>query len=94
MKPTIALLLILMMISPAGSGLRASVSSSPMTADQMAAAVGAGFWGGLVCGLAAITTAAATGAIITALGGGTTVGIGVAVAFSVSVHVDAVCLML
>jgi len=94
MKPMIGMLLILTMISPAGSGLCAPVSSALMTADQLAAAGGAGFWGGMACGLAALTTAAAAGAIITALGGGTTVGLGVAMAFSVGVHIDAVCMLL
>jgi len=94
MKTVIAMLLILTMIAPAGPGLRAPAASAPMSAVQLSIAAGAGFWGGLVCGLAAITTAAAAGAIITALGGGSTVGLGVAVALSVGVHVDAVCLML
>ena len=94
MKIMIAMLLILTVISPAGSELYAPVASVPMTAGQLSAAAGAGFWGGMVCGLAAITTAAAAGAIITAIGGGTTVGIGVAAAFSIGVHVDAVCLLI
>jgi hypothetical protein len=94
MKPMIAMLLILTMSSTAGSGLCAPVSSALMTADQLAAAAGAGFWGGMACGLAAITTAVAAGAIITAVGGGATIGIGVAMAFSVGVHIDAVCLMI
>jgi len=94
MKTVIAMLLILTMIAPAGSGLQTPAASAPMTAGQLSAAAGAGFWGGLVCGLAAITTAAAAAAIITAAGGGATVGLGVAMAFSVGAHVDAVCLML
>jgi hypothetical protein len=94
MKTMIAMLLILTMIALAGSEPSAPISSAPMTTSQMAAAAGAGFWGGMVCGLAAITTVVAAAAIITAIGGGTTIGIGVALAFSVGAHIDVICMSL
>jgi hypothetical protein len=94
MRTMISIVLILTVIALAGSEPCAPISSAPMNASQMAAAAGAGFFGGMVCGLAAIGTAAAAGAIITAIGAGTTVGFGVALGLSVGLHVDAICLMI
>jgi hypothetical protein len=94
MRTMISMLLILTVIALAGSEPCAPISSALMTTSQMAAAAGAGFFGGMVCGLAAIGTAAAAGAIITAIGAGTTVGFGVALGLSVGLHVDAICMAL
>ena len=61
MRTMISMLLILTVIALAGSEPCAPISSALMTTSQMAAAAGAGFFGGMVCGLAAIGTAAAVG---------------------------------
>jgi hypothetical protein len=94
MKAMISALLILAVVTLAGSGTGMPVSSVLMNAGQMATAVGAGFWGGFACGLAAIGTVAAGAAIITAVGAGTTVTLGIAFAFSAAAHIDAVCAMI
>ena len=94
MRTIISMLLILTVIALAGSEPNVPISSVLMTTSQMAAAAGAGFWGGMACGLAAIATVAAAAAIITAIGGGTTVGIGVVLAFSAGAHIDAICMSL
>jgi hypothetical protein len=65
-----------------------------MTPGQMALASGAGFWGGLACGLAAGATIIGGAAIITALGAGTTVTLGVAFATSAALHIDVICALL
>lgn len=94
MRIIIWLLLILMTIVLAGSEPCTPVSSALMSNSQMAAAAGAGFWGGMICGAAVMATIGAGAAIITAIGAGTTVGLGVAFAFSAALHVDAVCALL
>ena len=94
MKALISSLLILPVLVLAGSASTLPTSSSPMTAAQLAEASGAGFWGGLACGIAAGTTIIGGAAIITAAGAGTTVGLGVAFATSVALHVDVICALL
>jgi hypothetical protein len=94
MKTIITSVLILTVVALAGYDTTTPISSSLMTAGQMAAATGAGFWGGLVCGFAVIGTVAAGAAIITAVGAGTTVSLGVAFAFSAAAHADAICALL
>ena len=94
MKALISSLLILSVLVLAGSAFTLPASSSPMTAAQLAAASGAGFWGGLACGIAAGVTIVGGAMIITAAGGGTTVGLGVAFATSAALHVDVICALL
>jgi len=94
MKVLTSSLLILSVLMLAGSAANLPALSSPMTADQLAAATGADFWGGLLCGLAAGATIVGGAAIITAAGAGTTVSLGIAFATSAALHVDAICAFL
>jgi hypothetical protein len=94
MKFFTSLLLILSVFVLAGSAANLPISSSPMTAGQLAAASGAGFWGGFACGVAAGVSIFGVAAIITAAGAGTTVGVGVAFAASAALHVDAICALI
>ncbi len=94
MKLWISSCLILSVLVLAGSATESPMSSSPLTASQLADASGAGFWGGVLCGVALGVTIWTGFTIITAAGAGTTVGLGVAFAFSAAAHVDAVCALL
>jgi hypothetical protein len=59
----------------------------------MIAAIGADFWGGLVCGAAVAGTLVGAATVITALGAGTTISLGIAFGISAATHVSALCLM-
>jgi hypothetical protein len=87
-------ILILTLFASAGFDTPQNVASTLMTVGQMAAAAGAGFWGGLACGLAVGGTLVGGAAIITAIGAGTTVSLGVAFATSVALHADAICALI
>ncbi|MEJ2077640.1 MAG: hypothetical protein P8020_14665 [Acidobacteriota bacterium] len=62
--------------------------SQSLSAVEMSAVQGAGFWAGLACG-AAFAGIAVAGAALAA----PTAGMGTAVAVSVALHVSAVCLL-
>ena len=94
MKFLTSTILILAVIVLAGSVATVPDLSALMTSAQMSAVSGSGFWGVLACGLAAGVTIVGGAAIITALGAGTTVGLGVAFATSAALHVDVICALL
>lgn len=92
MKSGISVLLIMSVLALAGPNM--PITSSAMTASQLSAAAGMGFWGGSVCGLAGGAVIFAGAAIIGAAGAGTTIPFAIAFAFSAGAHVSAVCLMI
>lgn len=94
MKALVVAVLILSVVALAGSDVPTRLASERMSPEQMTAAVGAGFWGGVVCGAAIAGTFLGVGAIITAAGAGTTISLGVAFGISAAAHVAVLCMML
>lgn len=94
MKKASASLLIVVVLTLAAVQAAAPVASNPMGPGQLAAARGAGFWGGAVCGAAAGLVTTGVMAAVGALGAGTTIPLGVAFGISAGAHILAVCLML
>ena len=66
----------------------------PLGAEQLAAVTGAGFWGGVVCGVAVAGASFGTIGLISVIGAGTTIGLGAAFAYTVAVEGTALCMML
>ena len=93
-KTAVVSLIALALLAPAVSGAASPLTSSIMDPVQLAAAAGAGFWGGLACGIAAGAVIVGGAAIISALGGGTTLGLGMAFAFSAGMHAEIICAFL
>jgi hypothetical protein len=91
---TIATLLILSIAALALAAPPPAWASVPMSADELSQAVGTNFWGGLVCGAAVAAAGVGTVALVTAVGAGSTVGLGVCFAYTVSVEVSALCALL
>ncbi len=71
-----------------------TLSSRPMSQEQMSEFTGGGFWGGLVCGAGLTAAVIGTAAIITAATGGAALPLGMAFVASTGYHVTAVCLMI
>lgn len=94
MKALIVTMLILSVVSLAALDVPTRLESERMTSSQMAAIVGSGFWGGLVCGVAAGVTAVGVTAIVTAAGAGTTISLGVVFGYVAAAEVTAVCALL
>lgn len=69
-------------------------ASQRMAPEQMMTAVGAGFWGGLVCGVAVTATAVGVTAMITAAGAGATLPFAAYLGTSAALHVAGICAML
>jgi hypothetical protein len=65
-----------------------------MTAAQLAGSVGAGFFGGAVCGLSVAALLVGGGAILAAATGGTSLPFSVYFGTVAAAHITAVCLML
>lgn len=94
MKPILALVLILSIVSLAWAEPASAVASVPMTAAQLAGSVGGGFFGGLICGLGVTALVIGGSAILAAATAGTTVPLSVCFGTVVGAHITAVCLML
>ena len=65
-----------------------------MTLAQLSSTAGTGFWGGLVCGVAAAGVGIGVAAAITAATVGTGSPLAIGIGTSVSLHVLGVCLMM
>lgn len=90
----ISTLLIVSVAAFAMPGTPLAGASAPMSSGELTAAVAGNFWGGLVCGAAVAGAGVGTVALVTAVGAGTTVGLGVAFGYSVSLHVATLCAFL
>ena len=69
-------------------------ASASMTSVELARAVAGNFWGGVICGAAVAGAGVGTLALVTAIGAGSTVSLGVCFAYTVSVEVSALCALL
>lgn len=94
MKPILALVLMLSIVSLAWTEPAPAVASVPMTAAQLAASVGAGFFGGAICGLSMAALVVGGSAILAAATGGATLPFSVYFGTVAAAHITAVCLML
>jgi hypothetical protein len=94
MKPILALILILSIVSLAWAEPSSVVASAPMTAAQLAGSVGGGFWGGAICGLSLTALAVGGEAILAAATGGATLPLSVCFGTTVAAEITAICLAL
>lgn len=68
--------------------------SAPLTSNELSAAAGTGFWGGLLCGAAAGGVAVGAIAAITAATSGIGSAMAIGVGTSLSLHVFGACMMM
>jgi hypothetical protein len=93
MKPLFASFLILAVALLAVAETASPVASATMTSTEMSAAIGAGFWGGALCGAAITGVGIGLAAAIVTTGGAAVVWT-IAIGTSVAAHVGAVCVFL
>ncbi len=94
MKAFFASLLILSVVALAGSPTSSPLSGVQLTPDEMSAALGTGFWGGLICGVAAGGVVAGVTAATTVTTAGAGAVWGIAVGTSLAIHVFGACMLL
>lgn len=94
MKPFLALVLILSLTAVAGSGPATRIAGAPMLAAQLSAAVGAGFTGGAICGMALAAAIAGGVAIVGAATAGTSLPLAICFRFTLAAEIDVVCALL
>jgi hypothetical protein len=94
MKPLLALVLILSVVSLTGAEPISRIASVPISGTQLSALIGAGFGGGAVCGIALGAAVIAGLGIAAAATAGTSLPFSVCLGFSLAVHIDAICLLL
>ena len=93
MKPLLASFLILTVVLLVSAETASPVATVALTATELSAAIGAGFWGGVVCGAAVAGLAVGLIAASAATGGAAAIW-AIAVGTSVAAHVTLGCAMM